>query len=76
MTRDVYIDLPDDAEGLINLRVTQDGRDIFNETVNANMQTSVPVTVTGMGTITLDYYFNGVHGGSRVVDLSEEVVLP
>ena len=76
VTRDVYIDLPDDAEGLINLRVTQDGRDIFNETVNANMQTSVPVTVTGMGTVTLDYYFNGVHGGSRVVDLSEEVVLP
>ena len=76
VTRDVYIDLPDDAEGLLNLRVTQDGREIFSETVNANMQTSVPVTVTGTGTITLDYYFNGVHGGSRVVDLSEEVVLP
>ena len=25
--------------------------------------------------ITLDYYFNGVHGGSMVVDLAEEVVL-
>ncbi len=75
ITRDVYIDLPEDAEGMINLRVTQDGREIFNETVNANMQTSVPVTVTGMGTVTLDYYFNGVHGGSMAVTL-EEVVLP
>ena len=75
VTRDIPIPLPDDAEGLLNLRVTQDGREIFSETVNANMQSSVPVTVTGMGTVTLDYYINGVHGGSMVVTL-EEVVLP
>ena len=76
VTRDVNIKLPDNAEGLLNLRVTQDGREIFNQTVNANMQTSVPVTVTGMGTVTLDYYFDGVHGGSTVVVLTEEAVLP
>ncbi len=70
-TTTVYIDLPADAEGLINLKVMMDGTEIFNQMIDAGMQARVPITLTGTGTKTLEFYFDGVSGGTKLVDFSE-----
>ena len=70
-TRTIYIDLPLDADGILNLRVLMDGEEIYNQDVDASMQTSVPVTVTGSGVKFLTVYINGIESGVRTIDFSQ-----
>ena len=67
----VPVNLPADAEGTINLKVLMDGVEVFNQNVNASMQTSVPVTVTGTGTKILTIYINGVASDIQAVDFNQ-----
>ena len=71
VTKTVYVDMPGDAEGLVNVRVLLDGEEVLNQSLDATMSARVPVTVTGTGTGTLTYYFDGEYGGSMTVDFSQ-----
>ena len=71
VTKTVFIELPGDAEGLINLKVLMDGEQVFNESVNADMQSRVPIKVTGSGVKELAIYVNGVASGTQKVDFSQ-----
>ena len=71
VTKTVLIDLPGDAEGLINLSVLMDGQKVFSETIDADMQSRVPIKVTGSGVKELAVYVNGVGCGTQTVDFSQ-----
>ena len=71
VTKTVYVDMPGNAEGLVNVRVLLDGEEVFNQALDATMSARVPVTVSGTGTKTLTYYFDGEYGGSMTVDFSQ-----
>ena len=71
VTKTIYVPMPGDAEGLVNVRVLVDGEEVLNQALDATMSAQVPVTVTGTGVKTLTYYFNGEFGGSITVDLTQ-----
>lgn len=71
VTKTVYVEMPGNAEGLVNVRVLLDGEEVFNQALDATMSARVPVTVSGTGTKTLTYYFDGEYGGSMTVDFSQ-----
>ena len=71
VSKTIYIPMPGDAEGLMNVRVLVDGEEVLNQALDATMSAQVPVTVTGTGVKTVTYYFNGEYGGSMTVDLTQ-----
>ena len=71
VTKTIYVPMPGDAEGLVNVRVLVDGEEVLNQALDATMSAQVPVTVTGTGVKTVTYYFNGGYGGSMTVDLTQ-----
>ena len=71
VTKTIYVPMPGDAEGLVNVRVLVDGEEVLNQALDATMSAQLPVTVTGTGVKTLTYYFNGEFGGSITVDLTQ-----
>ena len=71
VTKTIYVPMPGDAEGLVNVRVLVDGEEVLNQALDATMSAQVPVTVTGTGVKTVTYYFNGEYGGSMTVDLTQ-----
>ena len=72
VTKTIYVPMPGDAEGLVNVRVLVDGEEVLNQALDATMSAQVPVTITGTGTKTVTYYFNGEYGGSMNVDLTQD----
>ena len=71
VTKTIYVPMPGDAEGLVNVRVLVDGEEVLNQALDATMSAQVPVTVTGTGVKTLTYYFDGEFGGTMTVDLTQ-----
>ena len=71
MTRTVSVALPPDADGLVNFKVLDNGQEIFNQSIDAAMQTHVPVEVTGTGTKVLAIFVNGVACGTQAFDLDQ-----
>ncbi|MGO5021916.1 Stk1 family PASTA domain-containing Ser/Thr kinase [Lawsonibacter sp. LCP25S3_G6] len=71
VTKTIYVPMPGDAEGLVNVRVLVDGEEVLNQALDATMSAQVPVTVTGTGVKTVTYYFDGEYGGSMTVDLTQ-----
>ena len=71
VTRTVSVALPPDADGLVNFKVLDNGQEIFNQSIDAAMQTHVPVEVTGTGTKVLAIFVNGVACGTQAFDLDQ-----
>ncbi len=67
-SKTVYIPLPQDGRESVVLRVLQDGEQILNRRYNTS-EISIAVKVTGIDSVSLQYYYDGVFAGEDKVGL-------
>jgi len=66
----VYIDLPSNTIGTVELKVVMDGAEVFRQSVDADMETAVPVLLKGIGIKDLMIYVDGAYVGTQTVDFN------